>query len=160
MAEVVTRKIGLSLGADICWPLCLRGDHEAARLAIPLGGRHRPLRGRARHRSSRSICASRASTTSSLDRLTHWYHTSREWIKKAILMDGLYVLNNPWAVQSMEKHTTYCAMMQLGMPIPETWMVPPKSYEPTPDLKPTLARYAKLFDLGDDRQRASATRCS
>ena len=66
-----------------------------------------------------------------LDRLTHWYHTSREWIKKAILMDGLYVLNNPWAVQSMEKHTTYCAMMQLGMPIPETWMVPPKAYEPT-----------------------------
>ena len=47
-----------------------------------------------------------------VDRLTHWYHTSREWIKKAILMDGLYVFNNPWAVQSMEKHTTYCAMMR------------------------------------------------
>jgi hypothetical protein len=49
-----------------------------------------------------------------LDRLTHWYPTTREWIKKAILMDGLYVLNNPWAVQSMEKHTTYCAMMAAG----------------------------------------------
>ena len=24
-----------------------------------------------------------------LDRVTHWYHTSREWIKKAIVMDGL-----------------------------------------------------------------------
>ena len=35
------------------------------------------------------------------------------------------------------------------MPIPETWMVPPKSYEPTPDLEPTLERYAKLFDLGE-----------
>jgi hypothetical protein len=33
------------------------------------------------------------------------------------------------------------------MPIPETWMVPPKGYEPTPDLRPTLARYAKLFDI-------------
>src|SRR5439155_11891356 len=33
------------------------------------------------------------------------------------------------------------------MPIPETWMLPPKSYDPTPDLKPTLIRYAKLFDL-------------
>jgi hypothetical protein len=63
-------------------------------------------------------------------------------------MDGLYVLNNPWSVQSMEKQTTYCAMMHLGMPIPETWMVPPKSYEPLPDLEPTLNRYAKLFDLG------------
>jgi hypothetical protein len=38
--------------------------------------------------------------------------------------------------------------MHLGMPVPETWMVPPKSYEPTPDLKPTLSRYARLFDLG------------
>jgi hypothetical protein len=34
------------------------------------------------------------------------------------------------------------------MPIPDTWMVPPKSYNTTnPDLKPTLQRYAKLFDL-------------
>ncbi len=89
-----------------------------------------------------------------IDRLTHWYHTSREWIKKAILMDGLYVFNNPWSMQSMEKHTTYCAMMHLGMPIPETWMVPPKAYEPLPDLQPTLQSYARLFDLGARRQAA------
>jgi hypothetical protein len=63
-------------------------------------------------------------------------------------MDGLYVLNNPWSVQSMEKHTTYAAMMHLGLPIPETWLIPPKSYEPLPDLQPTLKKYAKLFDLG------------
>ncbi len=49
-----------------------------------------------------------------VDRLTHWYHTSREWIKKSILMNDLYVFNNPWSVQSNEKHTTYCAMMALG----------------------------------------------
>src|SRR5262249_23274143 len=41
-----------------------------------------------------------------------------------------------------------CAMMRLGMPIPPTWMVPPKSYEELPDLEPTLRTYAKLFDLG------------
>jgi hypothetical protein len=83
-----------------------------------------------------------------IDRLTHWYHTSREWIKKAVIMNGLYVFNNPWSLQSMEKHTAYCAMIELGMPIPETWMIPPKSYAPNnPDLKPTLSRYAKLFDL-------------
>ncbi|MFT3712062.1 MAG: hypothetical protein QM817_30845 [Archangium sp.] len=82
-----------------------------------------------------------------IDRLTHWYDVTREWIKKSVLMDGLYVFNNPWAVQSMEKHTSYAAMMALGMPIPETWMVPPKSYEQLPDLKPTLKQYAQLFDL-------------
>jgi hypothetical protein len=143
----VTRKIGLSLGADLCWPLCYEQILRKLDLAIPWQG------------DTVAIEVERVSIEPFnlrqpchydvvLDRLTHWYHTSREWIKKAIVMDGLYVLNNPWAVQSMEKHTSYCAMMHLGMPIPETWMVPPKSYEPQPDLSRTLKSYAKLFDLG------------
>jgi hypothetical protein len=64
-------------------------------------------------------------------------------------MDGVYVLNNPWSVQSMEKHTSYCAMMRLGMPVPDTMLVPPKEYEDRPDLQVTLERYAKLFELKD-----------
>jgi hypothetical protein len=143
----VTRKIGLSLGADICWPLCYEQILDKLNLAIDWKG------------DTVKVAVERVTIEPFdlrqpceydvvLDRLTHWYHTSREWIKKAILMDGLYVLNNPWSVQSMEKHTSYCAMMHLGMPIPDTWMIPPKSYEPTPDLKPTLKSYAKLFDLG------------
>lgn len=146
MAQV-TRNIGLSLGADICWPLCYEQIVAELDLAIDWQG---DRVGIAVDRVSiepydlRQPC--RYDVV--LDRLTHWFFTSREWIKKAIVMDGLYVLNNPWAVQSMEKQTTYCAMMHLGMPIPETWMVPPKSYEPLPDLKPTLQSYAKLFDLG------------
>ena len=143
----VTRRIGLSLGADICWPICYeeivkrlkldvawQGDQvgvEVERVTIEPFNLRQPVR-----------------YDVVVDRLTHWYHTSREWIKKAILMDGLYVFNNPWSVQSMEKQTTYCAMMALGMPIPETWLVPPKSYDPLPDLAPTLRSYAKLFDLG------------
>ena len=143
----VTRKIGLSLGADICWPICYEEIVKRLDLAIPVGGDTvtfeidrvtiEPFNLRQGVKYDVVI-----------DRLTHWYHTSREWIKKALIMDGLYVFNNPWSVQSMEKHTTYCAMMHLGMPIPETWMLPPKSYEQLPDLQPTLRRYARLFDLG------------
>jgi len=59
------------------------------------------------------------------------------------------VLNNPWSIQSMEKHTSYCAMMKLGLPVPETWMVPQKEYEPFPDLQTTLERYARHFDLAE-----------
>jgi len=143
----VTRKIGLSLGADICWPLCYEQILRKLELAIPHQGDTVDIeveRVSIEPFDLRQPCK----YDMVLDRLTHWYHTSREWIKKSILMDGLYVLNNPWAVQSMEKHTSYAAMMHLGMPIPETWMVPPKSYEPTPDLSPTLKAYAKLFDLG------------
>jgi hypothetical protein len=142
-----TRRIGLSLGADICWPICYEEIVKRLQLAIPWRG---DTVGIDVERVSIEPFDLRQPVRYDLviDRLTHWYHTSREWIKKAVIMDGLYVFNNPWSVQSMEKQTTYCAMMQLGMPIPETWLVPPKAYEPLPDLAPTLRSYAKLFDLG------------
>jgi len=148
MADVV-RHIGLSLGADIDWPLCFEALMKKLDLRIPAEDgsgdviRFEVERVFIEPYDLRQPCK----YDLVVDRLTHWYHTSREWIKKAILMDGLYVFNNPWSVQANEKHTSYCAMMALGMPIPETWMVPPKNYEPTPDLKPTLSRYAKLFDV-------------
>jgi len=143
----ITRKIGLSLGADICWPLCYEHIVKRLDLTVPWQGDDVGVeveRVSIEPFDLRQPC--RYDVV--LDRLTHWYHPSREWIKKAILMDGLYVLNNPWSIQANEKHTSYAAMMALGMPIPETWMLPPKSYEPLPDLAVTLRRYAKLFDLG------------
>lgn len=146
MAEV-TRNIGLSLGADICWPLCFEGIMKELDLRIPTNDgdtvRFNVERVMIEPFDLRQDCK----YDLVVDRLTHWYHTSREWIKKAIVMDDLYVFNNPWSVQANEKHTTYCAMMRLGMRIPETWMIPPKTYEPNPDLKLTLSRHAKLFDV-------------
>jgi hypothetical protein len=143
----VTRHIGLSLGADICWPICFEEIMRRLKLAIPWQG------------DTLAFDVSRVTIEPFslrqpvrydlvIDRLTHWYHTSREWIKKAVVLDDLYVFNNPWSIQANEKHTTYCAMMRLGLPIPETWMVPPKSYDKTADLEPTLQRYARLFDIG------------
>ncbi len=146
MAEV-TREIGLSLGADLCWPLCFEGIMKRLDLAIPQGSdtvRFHVERVTIEPFDLRQPCKYDVV----VDRLTHWLHTSREWIKKSIVMNDLYVFNNPWSVQANEKHTSYCAMMALGMPIPETWMIPPKSYEPSPDVRPTLQRYARLFDLG------------
>jgi hypothetical protein len=145
MAEV-TRRIGLSLGADLCWPLCFEHMMKRLDLRIPWQGdtlRFEVERVTIEPFELRQACKYDVV----VDRLTHWYHTSREWIKKCIVLNDLYVFNNPWSVQANEKHTSYCAMMRLGMPIPETWMLPPKSYEPTPDLKATLTSYAQLFDL-------------
>jgi hypothetical protein len=144
----VTRKIGLSLGADLCWPLCFEDLAAELDLSIPIGSdtvRFEIERVTIEPFSLRKP----AKYDVVLDRLTHWYSTSREWIKKAVLMDGVYVLNNPWSVQSMEKQSSYCAMMDLGFPIPDTWLLPPKEYESSPDLQPTLDAYAKLFDLGE-----------
>jgi hypothetical protein len=143
----VTRHIGLSLGADICWPICFEEILRRLDLAIPVGD------DTVRFDVSRVTIEPfdlRQPVRYDLviDRLTHWYHTSREWIKKAVILNDTYVFNNPWSLQANEKHTSYCAMMRLGLPIPDTWMLPPKAYEHTNDLQPTLTSYAKFFDLG------------
>ncbi|MCA8941710.1 MAG: hypothetical protein KDB80_04050, partial [Planctomycetes bacterium] len=147
----VTRHIGLSLGADLCWPQCFEDIVSKLDLNLEIGG------DRVRFDVERvTIEPFRLDKPVKydvvVDRLTHWLDTSREWIKKATILDGVYVFNNPWSVQSMEKQTTYCAMMRLGMPIPDTILLPPKDYEESADLRPTLERYARLFDfdqLGD-----------
>jgi hypothetical protein len=144
---VVTRKIGLSLGADVCWPICYEALLEKLDLALPEGNNSIRFESERVHIEPFDL-QQPCNYDVVIDRLTHWYHTSREWIKKSILSDDLYVFNNPWSLQSMEKQTTYCAMMRLGFPIPKTWLIPPKSYAETADLQPTLKRYAKLFDLG------------
>jgi len=143
-----TRRIGLSLGADICWPICYEGLLRQLDLKIPYGDDTLSFEVERVHIEPFDLTQG-CKYDVVIDRLTHWYHTSREWIKKAITMNDLYVFNNPWSLQSMEKHTTYCAMMRLGLPVPDTWMIPPKSYAESSDLQPTLKRYARLFNLGD-----------
>ena len=39
-------------------------------------------------------------------------------------MDDVYLLNSPFTFQSMEKHAAYCAMMRLGLKVPQTVLVP------------------------------------
>ena len=143
-----TRKIGLSLGADLCWPRCyeeilrkmnLEIEHEDQRVQFEVE----------RVTIEPYNLAQGCDYDVVIDRLTHWYHTSREWIKKSVVMDELYVYNNPWSLQSMEKQTTYCAMLKLGLPVPKTWMIPPKDYQPHDDLEITLESYAQLFDLDE-----------
>jgi len=142
----ITRHIGLSLGADICWPICFEEILKRLSLDLPIGGDR--IRFEVERLSIEPFDLSQSCKYNVVvDRLTHWFHTSREWIKKAVIMDGLYVFNNPWSVQSMEKCTTYCLMLELGLPVPATWLVPPKEHLPSDDLQPTLDRYAKLFDL-------------
>jgi hypothetical protein len=59
-----------------------------------------------------------------IDRLAYWYYHPREWLKKVALMDDVYLLNSPFTFQAMEKHAAYCAMIRLGLKVPETVPVP------------------------------------
>ena len=141
-----TRLIGLSLGADLCWPACYEEIVRRLDLHLDLGA---DVVDFAVQRVRREPYGLREKPPYDLviDRITHWFPHTREWVKKIMLMDGVYVLNNPWMIQAAEKHTTYAAMTRLGFPVPETWTIPPKEYADEADIPATVRRYNALFSL-------------
>jgi hypothetical protein len=82
-----------------------------------------------------------------IDRLAYWYYHPREWLKKVSMMDDVYLLNSPFTFQSMEKHAAYCAMMRLGLKVPETVLVPYKHPLDNSRWAYTATRYNQSFDL-------------
>ncbi len=88
-----------------------------------------------------------------VDRLAYWYYVPREWLKKVALMDDVYLLNNPFTFQSMEKHAAYCAMIRLGLKVPTTWLVPHKQPPDNPRFPYTAAKYNRGFDLREVAQQ-------
>jgi hypothetical protein len=82
-----------------------------------------------------------------IDRLAYWYYVPREWLKKVALMDSVYLLNSPFTFQSMEKHAAYCAMLRLGLNVPETVLVPYKNPVDNARYAYTAAKYNQPFDL-------------
>jgi hypothetical protein len=82
-----------------------------------------------------------------IDRLAYWYYVPREWLKKVSIMNGVYLLNSPFTFQSMEKHTAYCAMMRLGLKVPDTVLVPYKNPVDNARYAYTAAKYNQPFDL-------------
>ena len=82
-----------------------------------------------------------------IDRLAYWYYHPREWLKKMALMDDVYLLNSPFTFQAMEKHAAYCAMMRLGLKVPDTVLVPFKNPPDHAKWAYTAAKYNLPFDL-------------
>lgn len=146
------RTIGLMLGTETDWPdafeslvrdalpeFNIRGERvrlETERMAFePFDLRAKP------HYSA------------VIDRVSYWYPHPREWLKKVAMMDEIYLLNNPFTFQSMEKHTAFCGMIRLGLQIPETWLLPSKSGPDHVKYEPTAARYNRFFDLHEIAER-------
>ena len=112
MADV-TRRIGLSLGADICWPICFEEIMRRLDLAIA---------GRRRHAS-----ASRSSGVTIepfdlrqpcrydlvVDRLTHWYHDQPRVDQEGRRHGRPVRLQQPVVASRRTRSTPrYCAMMR------------------------------------------------
>ena len=62
-------------------------------------------------------------------------------------MDDVYLLNSPFTFQSMEKHAAYCAMIRLGLKVPQTVLVPHKNPPDNARFAYTAAKYNRPFDL-------------
>ena len=142
---MVDHLIGLLLGAEQDWPRAYEtmlkmvgpvkhGGEEhtvsCERLTIEPFGLADPVR-----------------TPLVIDRLAHWYYHPREWLKKASLVDGTYLLNSPFTFQSMEKHSAYCAMIRLGLKVPATTLVPYKNPVDNVRWAFTAERYNREFDI-------------
>ena len=148
MAATNDHLVGLLLGAEQDWPTAF--EALAQRLGVvtgPDGNQHHlttervsiepfNLRDKPRHELV-------------IDRLAHWYYHPREWLKKVALMDDVYLLNSPFTFQSMEKHSAYCALLRLGMNVPETVLVPYKNPVDNVRWAYTSAKYNKSFDLDE-----------
>ena len=94
-----------------------------------------------------------------IDRLAYWYYHPREWLKKVALMDDVYLLNSPFTFQAMEKHAAYCAMIRLGLKVPDTVLVPTRTRWTTRSTPTPRERYNRPFDL-DAVAAQWAIRCS
>lgn len=143
-----THLIGMLLGVEEDWPAAFESLLARANLSVRHGGEtHRFTTERVTIEPFDLRAVPRHSLV--IDRLAWWYHFPREWLKKVALMDRVHLLNNPFTFQSMEKHAAYCAMMRLGLKVPETWMLPNKQPPDNPRFAGTAQRYLRYFDLDE-----------
>jgi hypothetical protein len=142
----VEHTIGMLLGTEDDWPRA----YEALlrRLGVVSGADGRTHRARpVRVTIEPFNLRDRPRHDLVIDRLAYWYYHPREWLKKIALMDDVYLLNSPFTFQSMEKHAAYCAMMRLGLKVPETVLVPFKNPLENSRWAYTAERYNRPFDL-------------
>lgn len=144
--------IGMLLGTEEDWPSAFEAMMRRLDPALSFEGENHtfstervtiePFDLRARPRHSLVI-----------DRLSHWYYHPREWLKKVALMDDVYLMNNPFTFQSMEKHAAYCAMLRLGLKVPDTWLIPHKQPPDNERFPYMAAKYNRAFDLAQIAER-------
>ncbi len=145
---MITKKIGLLIGDEEDWPTAFEALARRFKPTLKYGSNTYQFEVE-RIRIHPFMLGDPTSYNLVIDRLAYWHYNPREWLKKAALVNGVYLLNNPFTFQSMEKHSAYCAMLRLGLNIPETWLIPPKSGPDTEKFRATAAKYHDMFTLSD-----------
>ncbi len=145
MSEPTEHLVGLLLGTEEDWPRAFETIADGLGVFTHDGQDHRLTTERVRIEPFSLRDPARHDLV--IDRLAYWYYHPREWLKKVALMDDVYLLNSPFTFQSMEKHAAYCAMIRLGLHVPETVLVPYKNPVDNPRWPYTADRYNEPFDL-------------
>ena len=152
MGTEVQHLVGLLLGTEDDWP-------RAFESLLARVGRVRAAEGRSHGSGTERLRISPFSLREParpdlvIDRLAYWYYHPREWLKKAALVDDVYLMNSPFTFQSMEKHAAYCAMIRLGLKVPETVLIPYKNPVDHAKYAFTAERYNDAFDLDEWAQQ-------
>lgn len=137
--------IGLLLGAEEDWPRAFEALLRRVGPVTTKGETHTVSSERLTIEPFRLTDPVRTDLV--IDRLAYWYYHPREWLKKASLVNGTYLLNSPFTFQSMEKHSAYCAMIRLGLKVPPTTLVPYKNPVDNVRWAYTSEKYNQSFDL-------------
>ncbi len=145
MAQPTRHLIGLLLGMEEDWPRAFEALTRKLGVFEHAGASHTLETERVEIEPFDLRAGTRHQLV--IDRLAHWYYHPREWLKKVALMNDVYLLNSPFTFQSMEKHSAYCAMMRLGLKVPETVLVPYKNPLDNVRWAYTAERYNAAFDL-------------
>ncbi|MBY5162482.1 ATP-grasp domain-containing protein [Salsipaludibacter albus] len=145
MSDVDDHLVGLLLGTEEDWPHAFEVLAQRLGVFTHAGNDHRMDTERVRITPFSLRDPARHDLV--IDRLAHWYYHPREWLKKVALMDDVYLLNSPFTFQSMEKHAAYCAMIRLGLDVPETVLVPYKNPVDNVRWAYTADHYNEPFDL-------------
>jgi hypothetical protein len=74
-----------------------------------------------------------------VDRISHEVEYYRGFLKYAVL-NGTYVINNPFWWTCDDKFFNYCVMERLGVAIPKTVLLPQKAYPADVDILPASLR--------------------
>ena len=137
--------IGLLLGAEEDWPQAFEAITQRLGVFGYRGTDH--VLDTERTRIAPFNLRDKARQQVVIDRLAYWYYHPREWLKKVALMDDVYLMNSPFTFQSLEKHSAYCALIRLGMHVPETVLVPYKHPVDNVRWAYTARNYNDPFDL-------------
>ena len=152
MAREKTHLVGMLLGTEEDWPSAFEQLVRRLDLRLDEGGRTHTF-DTERITIEPFDLRDKPRYDLVVDRLAWWYFVPREWLKKVALMDDVYLLNSPFTFQSMEKHAAYCAMLRLGLKVPQTVLVPHKNPPDNARFAYTAAKYNQPFDLDEIAER-------